>query len=253
METTNNYKEIYKLTTFEFEGLEPFRYDTVATNREFAILTAWNPNNEEQSLEINRANNERLKIKLLKENYEIVFGTGGLGEYFEESYLVWDITFEEAFDYGIEFEQYSIFYNDHIQCGYFECFDSTEILVNFKDFTSECSEQISPAMAKSIERKKALIKELLEATNNAVLNGKNIVVDDFSYDKETNKGYIYLTIDEYTLPVPLSFKIEKNYEVMFDSNLIHSPFGAPASYGFEPLSKGLNRKVEREIFKRVLV
>jgi hypothetical protein len=107
-------------------------------------------------------------------------------------------------------------------------------------------------MAKSIERKLALIKELLDNTNNAVLNGKNIVVDDFSYDKEVNKGYIYLTIDEYTLPVPLSFKIAKNYEVVFDPNNICSPFGAPASYSFEPLSKGLNRKVEREILKRVL-
>lgn len=57
METTD-YKEIYKLTTFTFEGLEPFRHDKVPTDKEFAVLTAWNPNNQEESLESNKAKNE---------------------------------------------------------------------------------------------------------------------------------------------------------------------------------------------------
>jgi len=249
---TTDFKEIYKLTTFTFEGLEPFRYDTVRIDREFAVLTAWNPNNQIASLQTNRANNEKLKNLLLEENYEIVFGKGGLGEHFEESYLVWDITPEEALEFGVTFEQYSIFCNTLNECGFYTCEDWQGILTITKNTTTKAFERLSPAMKKSIERTKVRIAKLLNDTNDAMQNGKSVVVDDFSFDKELNEGLIYLTIDGFTIPVPLSFTIENNNEVVFDDNVIHSPYGVPASYGFKDLSASLEEKVKGEILKRMI-
>ncbi len=251
METTD-YKEIYKHTTFTFEGLEPFRYDTVPTDREFAVITAWNPNNQIESLQTNKANNEKLKNLLLEENYEIVFGQGGLGEHFEESYLVWDITPEEALEFGVIFEQYSIFCNTLNECGFYTCEDWQEIVSFTKTSPTQTFERLSPAMKKSIQRTKVRIAKLLNDTNKAMQDGKSVVVDDFSYDKKLNGGLIYLTIDGFTIPVPLSFTIQNNNKVIFDDNIIHSPYGVPASYGFKDLSANLEEKVKGEIDKRMI-
>ena len=248
---TTNYKEIYKLTTFTFEGLEPFRYDTVHTNREFAVLTAWNPNNQEESLETNRAKNEQLKNELLEENYEIIFGKGGLGDHYEESYLIWDITLEEALEYGIKYKQYSIFCNTLSECGFFTCENCQEIVSFTKTSPTQTYDTLSPAMKKSIERTKVRIAKLLNDMNDVMQNGNSVAVDDFSYDKELNEGLIYLIIDNFTLPVPLSFTIENNNEVMFYDNIIHSPYGVPASYGFKNLSARLEKKVLLEILQRI--
>lgn len=153
--------------------------------------------------------------------------------------------------YGIKFEQYSIFCNSLSECGFYGCNDGQEIVSCTKTSPTQTFDTLSPAMEKSIQRTKAIIDKLLNATNDAMQDGKTIKVDDFSFEKESNKGYIYLTIDDFTLPVPLSFKVQNNKEVVFDENIIHSPYGVPASYLFKDLSTSLEKKVSKEILQRI--
>ena len=96
-------------------------------NRNFAILTAWNPNNKPTTDIENSTANQMLKADLYK--YEILDSIGKYNNHQEDSYLVYDISLEEALALGVKYNQYSIFYNDTIVLSYVEC-SSKKTLVN---------------------------------------------------------------------------------------------------------------------------
>jgi len=63
-------------------------------NRSFAILTAWNPNNKPTTDIENSTANQMLKADLYK--YEILDSIGKYNNHQEDSFLVYDISLEEA-------------------------------------------------------------------------------------------------------------------------------------------------------------
>ena len=87
----------------------------------FAILTAWNPNNQPLSLEENTARNEALFEKLLEYGHPFDEALGYLDDHSEESYCIYGIGFEEAIELAKAFEQYAIFYSSTTHVGYYEC------------------------------------------------------------------------------------------------------------------------------------
>lgn len=121
-------KDIYDLTHFRIthNGEEiDFTIDTLPAyapfNVPFAILTAWNPNNQPLSLEKNTLRNEQLFEKLLESGYRFDEALGYLDEHSEESYCIYGIGFEEAIALAKAFEQYAIFYSSARHVGYYEC------------------------------------------------------------------------------------------------------------------------------------
>lgn len=121
-------KDIYDNTHFRIShnGEEiDFTIDTLPTyapfNAPFAILTAWNPNNQPLSLEENTARNEQLFEKLLEYGHPFDEALGYLDEHSEESYCIYGIGFEDAIELAKMFEQYAIFYSSATHVGYYEC------------------------------------------------------------------------------------------------------------------------------------
>ncbi len=96
-------------------------------SRSFAILTAWNPNNKPTTNKENSTANKMLKADLSK--YEILDSIGKYNDHQEESYLVYDISLEDALLLGVKYNQYSIFYNDTMKLSYIEC-SSKRVLVS---------------------------------------------------------------------------------------------------------------------------
>ncbi|MDD5160720.1 MAG: DUF3293 domain-containing protein [Sulfuricurvum sp.] len=121
-------KDIYDNTHFRISHngeVIDFTIDTLPTyapfDAPFAILTAWNPNNQPLSLEENTTRNEQLFEKLLESGYPFDEALGYLDDHSEESYCIYDITFEEAIELAKAEEQYAIFYRSSSHVGYYEC------------------------------------------------------------------------------------------------------------------------------------
>jgi hypothetical protein len=87
----------------------------------FAIITAWNPNNESRAKEANIFMNKKLEnhIKALKFYYEPTVGK--YGEHGEDSFIIYRINRTDAIKLGQVYEQYSIFYNSSTALEYIEC------------------------------------------------------------------------------------------------------------------------------------
>jgi len=98
-------------------------------SRSFAILTAWNPNNKPTTDIENLTANKMLEADLSK--YEVLDSIGQYNEHKEDSYLVYDISLEEALTLGVKYNQYSIFYNDTMELSYVEC-KSQRVLISKK-------------------------------------------------------------------------------------------------------------------------
>ena len=121
-------KDIYDNTHFRIshnaEEID-FTIDTLPSyepfNAPFAILTAWNPNNQPLSLEENTVRNEALFEKLLEYGHPFDEALGYLEEHSEESYCIYGIGFEEAIELAKAFEQYAIFFSSTKRVGYYEC------------------------------------------------------------------------------------------------------------------------------------
>jgi hypothetical protein len=94
--------------------------------RTFAILTAWNPNNKPTTDTENSTANTKLKADLSK--YEVLDSIGKYNDHEEESFLVYDISIDNAFILSVKYNQYSVFYNDTNKLSYYEC-SSKRILV----------------------------------------------------------------------------------------------------------------------------
>ena len=127
-------KDIYDQTHFKISRnlVEiDFTIDTLPSypplDVPFAILTAWNPNNQSLSLEENNRRNTKLFALLLDNNYRLDEALGYLDEHSEESYCIYEITFEEAIKLGKAFEQYAIFYRSSTHVGFYECATSEAI------------------------------------------------------------------------------------------------------------------------------
>lgn len=121
-------KDIYDNTHFRIshnaEEID-FTIDTLPSyapfDKPFAILTAWNPNNQPLSLEENTLRNETLFEKLLEYGHPFDEALGYLDKHSEESYCIYGIGFEDAIELAKMFEQYAIFYSSATHVGYYEC------------------------------------------------------------------------------------------------------------------------------------
>lgn len=121
-------KAIYDQTHFRIthnsEAID-FTIDTLSSTsvlaHPFAILTAWNPNNQPLSLEENTQRNEQLFETLLERGYLFDEALGYLEDHSEESYCIYGVTFEEAIELGSMYDQYAIFYRSATHVGYYEC------------------------------------------------------------------------------------------------------------------------------------
>lgn len=125
---THRMKDIYDQTHFSIthnSNIIDFTIDTLPSDapldKTFAILTAWNPNNQPLSLEENTVRNTQLFALLLQRSYAFDEALGYLDEHSEESYCIYGIDFEEAIDLGRMFDQYAIFYRSMESVGYYEC------------------------------------------------------------------------------------------------------------------------------------
>ena len=98
-------------------------------SRRFAILTAWNPNNKPTTDTENLTANKMLEADLSK--YEVLNSIGQYNEHQEDSYLVYDISLEEALTLGVKYNQYSVFYNNTMELSYVEC-SSQRVLISKK-------------------------------------------------------------------------------------------------------------------------
>lgn len=108
-----------------------FTIDTLPSskpcNQPFAILTAWNPNNQPLSLEENTVRNTALFAELMESAYLFDDALGYLDEHSEESYCIYEIGFEEAIALAKKYDQYAIFYRSDKHVGYYACADSYAI------------------------------------------------------------------------------------------------------------------------------
>lgn len=125
---TQDMKEIYDLTHFKIThngDVNDFTIDTLPSStpfdQSFAILTAWNPNNQPLSLKENTRRNEHLFETLLESGYLFDEALGYLDEHSEESYCIYGIGFKEAIDLAKQYDQYAIFYRSSNSVGYYEC------------------------------------------------------------------------------------------------------------------------------------
>jgi hypothetical protein len=121
-------KDIYDQTHFRISHNSEevdFTIDTLPSfapfDDPFAILTAWNPNNQPLSLEENTQRNEQLFETLLESGYKFDEALRYLGEHSEESYCIYGIRVEEAIELARAFDQYAIFYRSAKDVGYYEC------------------------------------------------------------------------------------------------------------------------------------
>jgi hypothetical protein len=131
---THHMKAIYDQTHFRItrNGWErDFTIDTLPSDapfdQPFAILTAWNPNNQPLSLEENTKRNTALFSQLMDSDYVFDSALGYLDEHSEESYCLYGIGFEEAMALAKQYDQYALFYRSSKSVGYYECVSSYAI------------------------------------------------------------------------------------------------------------------------------
>ena len=121
---TNDLLAIYKSNRFIFQdnnwfSLENMTYaNTLGVN--FCIVTAFNPNNVQMPTYINETNNEQLRNELVGLGFSFIDCKGGFKEHFEDSFCIFDISFEESLAIGVKYEQYAIFYFSNGIGGYYE-------------------------------------------------------------------------------------------------------------------------------------
>ena len=89
-------------------------------NKPFAILTAHNPQNTPLSLEENTQRNAELFKTLMASDYLFDSALGYLDDHSEESYCIYEITFDDAISIAKKYDQYSIFYRGVNSVGYYE-------------------------------------------------------------------------------------------------------------------------------------
>lgn len=119
-------KNRFKVCDIDFSFEELPKTDFFVTP--FAILTAWNPDNQSTARSINAKNNNLLEHDLKNLKYSFVEAVGYLDNHSEESFCVYDISFDQAINLAKKFHQYSIFYNNANTVGYYEVQTSRVII-----------------------------------------------------------------------------------------------------------------------------
>lgn len=82
-------------------------------DKQFAVITAWNPDNNQLTVEENKARNGLLENDLKKTKYVFYpsLGTGTDG-HSEGSFTIEEISLTEAVEFGHKYGQHAIAYND---------------------------------------------------------------------------------------------------------------------------------------------
>lgn len=122
--------ETYRNTTFHVKDrsgqLVPFTVKNsqacpVLKQKQFAVITAFNPMNEIKSEIENKRNSGLLEVELKKRAYTFYPTVGSLGDHAEESFTVENIPQEEAVSLGKQFRQYAILYCDRNGPRFIRC------------------------------------------------------------------------------------------------------------------------------------
>ncbi len=109
--------------TFSLQHITPH----ILFNTPFSIITAWNPNNTELSIEENHLRNQEL-YSSLHSSYELFEAKGCFEEHCEDGYLIVGIDLDDAIALGRKYEQFAIFYNDTTSLRYIACEDEHVIV-----------------------------------------------------------------------------------------------------------------------------
>ena len=116
------FRNIYEVelssnTVFTF-SLQNYKPNSFFKNS-FAIVTAGNPNNTDLTSEENSKRNAVLYSEL--NSTHVLNAKGCYLDHCEESYLVYDLSLNEALLLGRKHEQVAIFYNDTKRLIYIDC------------------------------------------------------------------------------------------------------------------------------------
>lgn len=132
-----NYKEIYLNNNYEIEDsltftlkeIQKYKNHNIFRNS-FAIITAFNPNNELLRCIQNQDRNLNLKRDITSLNYRYSYTKGYLDDHSEDSFIIFNISFLEAIKLATKYEQYAIFYYNlqTKNIGYYKCKDSSIII-----------------------------------------------------------------------------------------------------------------------------
>jgi len=87
-------------------------YPKAVLQKQFAIITAWNPMNRELTIDENRKRNIKLEEAIKKQKYNYYASKGSLEDHSEESFTIEDIPMADAEELGREFEQYAVLFCD---------------------------------------------------------------------------------------------------------------------------------------------
>lgn len=129
-----DYREIYLHNRYEVSlsstssftfSLEKLSYHTIF-DRDFAIITAYNPKNVRLSDDANSQRDQQLYNDLY--SAETLLAVGCYEGHCEKGYLIFEIDLEKALALGRKYEQYAIFYCDRSCLKYVEC-DTQKVIV----------------------------------------------------------------------------------------------------------------------------
>ncbi|UTJ05896.1 DUF3293 domain-containing protein [Arcobacter roscoffensis] len=117
-----NYYEIDDDFIFNLKDFDKYKSNFLFT-RNFAIITAFNPQNELLSCIENQDRHMLLRKDIEKLELQYLYARGFLDEHSEDGYLIYDINFQEAINLALKYEQYAIFYNNYKdrKIGYYTC------------------------------------------------------------------------------------------------------------------------------------
>ena len=117
-----NYYEIDDDFIFNLKDFDKYKSNFLFT-RNFAIITAFNPQNELLSCIENQDRHILLRKDIEKLELQYLYARGFLDEHSEDGYLIYDINFQEAINLALKYEQFAIFYNNNNdkKIGYYEC------------------------------------------------------------------------------------------------------------------------------------
>ena len=96
--------------------------------RKFAIITAYNPKGMIYNDFLNFLRNTELESVIKAFGYESYLSIGELFDYYEKSFIIYDIEKEDALNLAKKFDQYSIFYNSGEYISITECDSGKDIL-----------------------------------------------------------------------------------------------------------------------------
>lgn len=121
IDNSDHWSAVYRNTYFQVK--DPIgnlvRFTALATDqypflkeKQFAIITAFNPMNRAVSDVENQRQNKLLEADLTKGGHAFYSTVGELDGHAEESFTVENISQAQAVEFGVRYRQHSILYND---------------------------------------------------------------------------------------------------------------------------------------------